>query len=60
MSIRCPALSRPCAAHLEATAPRRGGPLRRVQSNIDPASVVSFAAQAFGRSDAAPPGEGGE
>jgi len=32
---------------------------RYEQWNIDPASVVSFAALAFGRGDAPPPGEGG-
>ena len=44
---------------LRATAPRRGALLRYEQWNIDPASVVSFAALAFGRGEAAPPGEGG-
>jgi hypothetical protein len=32
---------------------------RYEQWNIDPASAVSFAALAFGRGDAALPGEGG-
>jgi hypothetical protein len=44
---------------LKATAPRRTLP-RYEQWNIDPASVVSFAALAFRRgAEAAPPGEGG-
>jgi AmmeMemoRadiSam system protein B len=49
----------PLYAFLKATAPRRGALLRYEQWNIDPASVVSFAAMAFGRGEAAPPGEGG-
>ena len=49
----------PLYAFLKATAPRRGTLLRYEQWNIDPASVVSFAALAFGRGEAAPPGEGG-
>jgi hypothetical protein len=49
----------PLYAFLKATAPRRGALLRYEQWNIDPASVVSFAALAFGRGEAAPPGEGG-
>ncbi len=49
----------PLYAFLKATAPRRGALLRYEQWNIDPASVVSFAALAFGRGAAAPPGEGG-
>ena len=50
----------PLYAFLEATAPRRDPLLRYEQWNIDPASVVSFAALAFGRGgEAAPPGEGG-
>jgi hypothetical protein len=45
---------------LKATAPRRGILLRYEQWNIDPASVVSFAALAISRgAEAAPPGEGG-
>ena len=40
-------------------APSRGALLRYEQWNIDPASVVSFAALALGRGEAAPPGEGG-
>jgi hypothetical protein len=47
-----------CSA-LPATAPARGVLLRYEQWNIDPASVVSFAALAFGRGEAPPPGEGG-
>jgi AmmeMemoRadiSam system protein B len=49
----------PLYAFLRATAPSRGALLRYEQWNIDPASVVSFAALAFGRGGAAPPGEGG-
>jgi len=49
----------PLYAFLKATAPRRGTLLRYEQWNIDPASVVSFAALGFGRGEAAPPGEGG-
>jgi len=49
----------PLYAFLKATAPSRGALLRYEQWNIDPASVVSFAALAFGRGEAAPPGEGG-
>jgi len=49
----------PLYAFLKATAPRRGALLRYEQWNIDPASVVSFAAMAFGRGEAAAPGEGG-
>jgi AmmeMemoRadiSam system protein B len=49
----------PLYAFLKATAPSRGALLRYEQWNIDPASVVSFAALAFGRGGAAPPGEGG-
>jgi AmmeMemoRadiSam system protein B len=49
----------PLYAFLKATAPPRGALLRYEQWNIDPASVVSFAALAFGGGDAAPPGEGG-
>jgi AmmeMemoRadiSam system protein B len=49
----------PLYAFLKATAPKRGALLRYEQWNIDPASVVSFAALAFGRGEAAPPGEGG-
>ena len=49
----------PLYAFLKATAPRRGALLRYEQWNIDPASVVSFAAMAFGRGEAASPGEGG-
>jgi len=49
----------PLYAFLRATAPRRGALLRYEQWNIDPASVVSFAAMAFGRGEAAAPGEGG-
>ena len=44
---------------LRATAPERGTLLRYEQWNIDPASVVSFAALAFGRGEAARSGEGG-
>jgi len=51
--------SAPIYAFLKATAPRRGALLRYEQWNIDPASVVSFAALAFGRDGTAPPGEGG-
>jgi predicted class III extradiol MEMO1 family dioxygenase len=49
----------PLYAFLKATAPRRGALLRYEQWNIDPASVVSFAAMAFGRGEAGVPGEGG-
>ena len=49
----------PLYAFVKATAPRRGTLLRYEQWNIDPASVVSFAALAFGRGEAALPGEGG-
>jgi AmmeMemoRadiSam system protein B len=49
----------PLYAFLKATAPRRGALLRYEQWNIDPGSVVSFAALAFGRGEAAPAGEGG-
>jgi hypothetical protein len=49
----------PLYAFLKATGPRRGALLRYEQWNIDPASVVSFAALAFGRGESAPPGEGG-
>jgi AmmeMemoRadiSam system protein B len=49
----------PLYAFLKATAPRRGSVLRYEQWNIDPASVVSFGALAFGRDEPAPPGEGG-
>jgi MEMO1 family protein len=49
----------PLYAFLKATGPRRGTLLRYEQWNIDPASVVSFAALAFGRGEAAPHGEGG-
>jgi len=48
----------PLYAFLKATAPQRGALLRYEQWNIDPASVVSFAALAFGRG-AATRGEGG-
>jgi AmmeMemoRadiSam system protein B len=51
--------SAPLYAFLRATGPRRGALLRYEQWNIDPASVVSFAALAFGGDAAAPPGEGG-
>ncbi len=47
----------PLYAFLKATAPKRGALLRYEQWNIDPASVVSFAALAFGR-DAAHAGRG--
>jgi len=40
--------SSPLYAFLKATAPSRGALLRYEQWNIDPASVVSFAALAFG------------
>jgi MEMO1 family protein len=49
----------PLYAFLKATAPRRGALLRYEQWNIDPASVVSFAAMAFGRGEATASGEGG-
>jgi hypothetical protein len=49
----------PLYAFLKATAPSRGALLRYEQWNIDPASVVSFAALAFGRGGATPAGEGG-
>jgi AmmeMemoRadiSam system protein B len=49
----------PLYAFLKATAPSRGAVLRYDQWNIDPASVVSFAALAFGRGEAARAGEGG-
>jgi len=47
MIIGCPAPSRPCTL------------LRYEPWNIDPASVVSFAALAAGRGEAALSGEGG-
>jgi AmmeMemoRadiSam system protein B len=46
-------------AFLKATAAKRGALLRYEQWNIDPASVVSFAALAFGRDALTPAGEGG-
>jgi AmmeMemoRadiSam system protein B len=49
----------PLYAFLKATAPKRGALLRYEQWNIDPASVVSFAALAFGREPLMPAGEGG-
>jgi AmmeMemoRadiSam system protein B len=49
----------PLYAFLRATAPRRGALLRYEQWNIDPASVVSFAALAFGGETGAPAAEGG-
>ncbi len=49
----------PLYAFLRATGPQRGALLRYEQWNIDPASVVSFAALAFGRGAATPAGEGG-
>jgi hypothetical protein len=49
----------PLYAFLKATGPRRGVLLRYEQWNIDPASVVTFGALAFGRGEPAPPGEGG-
>jgi len=49
----------PLYAFLRATAPRRGTLLRYEQWNIDPVSVVTFAALAFGRGEAALSGEGG-
>jgi AmmeMemoRadiSam system protein B len=49
----------PLYAFLRATRPRAGALLRYEQWNIDPASVVSFAALAFGDRAAAPAGEGG-
>ncbi|HXK11743.1 MAG TPA: AmmeMemoRadiSam system protein B [Vicinamibacteria bacterium] len=48
----------PLYAFLRATSPKRGALLRYEQWNIDAASVVSFAALAFGRGEAAAPGEG--
>ena len=51
--------SAPLYAFLKATAPARGTLLRYEQWNIDPASVVSFAALAFGRGAPALPGQGG-
>ena len=49
----------PLYSFLKATAPKRGALLRYEQWNIDPASVVSFAALAFGRDESTPTGEGG-
>jgi AmmeMemoRadiSam system protein B len=49
----------PLYAFLKATVPRCGTLLRYEQWNIDPASVVSFAALAFGPGEAALPGGGG-
>jgi AmmeMemoRadiSam system protein B len=49
----------PFYAFLKAAAPARGTLLRYEQWNIDPASVVSFAALAFGEGEAAARGEGG-
>lgn len=49
----------PLYAFLRATAPKHGALLSYEQWNIDPASVVSFAALAFGRGAATPAGEGG-
>ncbi len=49
----------PLYTFLQRRPRRRGELLRYEQWNIDPASVVSFAALAFGRGEAAPPGEGG-
>jgi MEMO1 family protein len=49
----------PLYTFLKATAPKRGALLRYEQWNIDPASVVSFAALAFGRDALRPSGEGG-
>jgi AmmeMemoRadiSam system protein B len=49
----------PLYSFLKATGPGRGTLLRYEQWNIDPASVVSFAALAFSRGETAPPGEGG-
>jgi AmmeMemoRadiSam system protein B len=48
----------PLYAFLKATSPRRGTLLRYEQWNIDPASVVTFAALAFG-GEAASSGKGG-
>ena len=50
----------PLYAFLRAAAPRRAALLRYEQWNIDPASVVSFAALAFGREAAAPAANRGE
>jgi len=49
----------PLYAFLRATSPRRGALLRYEQWNIDPGSVVSFAALAFGEGAGAAAGEGG-
>jgi MEMO1 family protein len=49
----------PLYTFLKATNPRRGALLRYEQWNIDPASVVSFAALAFSRDALTPAGEGG-
>lgn len=49
----------PLYAFLRATSPGRGRLLRYEQWNIDPVSVVSFAALAFGRNASTPAGEGG-
>ena len=59
MGLRRPVSSRTTDAFLKATAPGRSALLRYEQWNIDPASVVSFAALAFGRGEASPPREGG-
>jgi len=50
----------PLYAFLKATAPGKGTLLRYEQWNIDPASVVSFAALAFGGRPAVPAGREGE
>ncbi len=49
----------PLYTFLRATLPGRGTLLRYEQWNIDPVSVVSFAALAFGRRATTPGGEGG-
>ncbi len=49
----------PLYAFLKATEPKRGALLRYEQWNIDPESVVSFAALAFGQDPITPAGEGG-
>jgi AmmeMemoRadiSam system protein B len=49
----------PLYAFVRATSPAHGRLLRYEQWNIDPASVVSFASLAFGRTATTPAGEGG-
>jgi hypothetical protein len=59
MSRRLAALRRSLDAMPSPVESRPGLLLRYEQWNVDPASVVSFAAVAFGRGEAALPGGGG-